>query len=36
VGELLTEVCDLARIYKLSPEQILTDRIEDVIAAYEP
>ena len=35
VGEILTEVCDLARIYKLSPEQILTDRIEDVIAAYE-
>ncbi len=36
VGELLTEVCDLARLYKLSPEQILTDRIEDVIATYEP
>ena len=36
VGELLTEVCDLARIYKLSPEQILIDRIEDVIATYEP
>lgn len=36
VGEILMNVCDVARLYKLSPEQILTDRIEDVISTYEP
>ena len=35
LGELLMEVSNLSRICKLSQEQILTDRIEDVIDKYE-
>lgn len=36
IGDLLCAVSDISRICKLSPEQILTDRIEDIIDCYEP
>ena len=36
VGEILFAVCDLSRRCKLSPEQILTDRTEEIIETYEP
>lgn len=36
IGELLLVVSDIARQYKLTPEQILTDKIEDMIDNYEP
>lgn len=35
-GDILTAVCDISRICKLSGEQILTDRIEDYIDRMEP
>lgn len=35
MGEMLMRLSDLARLYKLSPEQILTDRVEDFIDEYE-
>ena len=35
IGNILMAVSDIARLNKLSPEQILTDRIEDYIAECE-
>lgn len=35
LGNILMSVADISRINKLSPEQILTDRVEDVIDHYE-
>lgn len=35
VGEILMSVSNISRICKLAQEQILNDRIEDVIAAYD-
>lgn len=35
VGDLLMELCNLARIYKLPAEQILSDRVEEMIKRYE-
>lgn len=35
VGDMLMRLSDVARLYKLSPEQILTDRIEDLIEKYD-
>lgn len=34
VGDALVALADISRICKLSPEQILTDRIEEIIARY--
>ncbi len=36
MGELLLTAADICRRYKLAPEQILTDKIEDLIERYEP
>lgn len=36
VGDLLLAVTDICRQTKLTPEQILTDRIEDIITIFEP
>lgn len=36
VGDILLAVSDISRVYKLSQEQILTDRIADIIDRYEP
>lgn len=35
VGDVLLGLSDLCRINKLTPEQILTDRLEDLIEEYE-
>lgn len=35
MADMLMRLCDIARLYKLSPEQILTDKIEDLIEKYE-
>lgn len=35
VGDLLVAVTDICRINKLTPEQILTDKIEEMIEKYE-
>ena len=35
VGEILMSVSNISRICKLAQEQILNDRIEDVITAYD-
>ena len=35
VGNLLMELCNLSRLWKLTPEQILQDRIEDFIEEKE-
>lgn len=35
MGDILLRVCDIARISKISQEQILTDRIDDLIEKYE-
>lgn len=35
IGELLMAVADICRQHKLSPEQILIDKIEDLIDIYE-
>lgn len=35
MADLLIRLSDIARIVRLSPEQILTDRIEDMIDRYE-
>lgn len=35
VGDILMAVSNISRLCKLTPEQILTDRIEDVIDRYE-
>lgn len=34
-GDILLTLSDISRLYKLSQEQILTDRIEDIIDQYE-
>lgn len=36
IGDLLMAVADICRQNKLTPEQILTDRIEEIIEKYEP
>ncbi|NLL78374.1 MAG: MazG family protein [Clostridiales bacterium] len=36
LGDLLMQIADIAAQYKLSAEQILTDKVEDVIEKYEP
>ncbi len=36
LGSLLVEAAQIARLKKLSLEQILTDKIEDIIEQYEP
>ena len=36
VGDLLMAVADICRQNKLTPEQILTDKIEEMIDKYEP
>lgn len=35
MGDMLIRLSDIARISKVSPEQILTDRVEDLIEQYE-
>ena len=35
VADMLMSLSDISRLYKLSPEQILSDRIEDLIEKYE-
>lgn len=35
MADMLMRLSDIARLYKLSPEQILTDRVEDLIEKYE-
>lgn len=35
VGEALLSIADLSRLCKLSPEQILSDRVEETIERYE-
>lgn len=35
VGNILVEVSNIARIFKLSQEQILSDKIEEIIEKYE-
>lgn len=36
MGELLLTAADICRQFKLAPEQILTDKIEDLIERFEP
>lgn len=36
VGDLLITIADICRQYKLTPEQILTDKVEDIIDCHEP
>lgn len=36
IGDMLIRISDIARLYHISQEQILTDKIEDMIEAYEP
>lgn len=36
IGNILINLSDIAGLYKISQEQILTDRTEDVIDRYEP
>lgn len=36
IGDMLINICDIARQINTSGEQILTDRIEDLIDKYEP
>lgn len=36
VGGLLVAVADICREFKLTPEQILTDQVEEMIEKYEP
>lgn len=35
IGDILLSVADISRIWKLTPEQILNDRIDNVIAKYD-
>ncbi len=35
LGDILVAIADISYKYKLSPEQILTDRIEEIIEQYE-
>ena len=36
IGDILINLSDIARLYRISQEQILTDEIEDIIERYEP
>ena len=36
IGDMLFEISDISRQFKIEQEQILTDKIEDVIDNYEP
>lgn len=36
IGDILLQVSDISRHFRVSQEQILTDRIEDIIDRYEP
>lgn len=36
IGDLLITIVDICRGFKLTPEQILTDKIEDLIDHFEP
>lgn len=36
IGDILIGVSDISRQFKISQEQILTDRVEDIIDRYEP
>lgn len=36
IGDILINLSDIARQYKIPQEQILTDRIDDIIEQYEP
>ena len=36
IGDILINLSDIARQYKIPQEQILTDRIDDIIERYEP
>lgn len=36
IGNILINLSDIAGLYKISQEQILTDRVEDMIDKYEP
>lgn len=35
IGDILLAVCDISRICKLSPEQILADRADSIISKYD-
>ena len=35
MGDILMRVSDIARIAKISQEQVLTDRVEDLIEKYD-
>lgn len=35
IGNILIEISDICRLYKLTPEQILVDKVEDLIDKYE-
>lgn len=36
IGEILINLSDISRQFKISQEQILTDKVEDIIDRYEP
>lgn len=36
IGDILINISDIARQYKIAQEQVLDDRIEDIIDKYEP
>lgn len=36
IGDILIRISDIARLYRISQEQILADKIEDLIERYEP
>ncbi len=36
IGDILIRISDVARLYHISQEQILADKIEDLIERYEP
>ncbi len=36
LGDMLVSLSDIARRYRVSQEQVLTDRVENLIDRYEP
>ncbi len=36
MGEMLVEICNVARVKKISIEQLLVEQIEEIIGKYEP
>ena len=36
MGDMLVSLSDIARRYRISQEQVLTDRVENLIDRYEP